>query len=29
MKIYFKNLRKMEDFEQILPFFSMKDLFYF
>ena len=29
MKTYFKNLRTMEDFEQILPFFSMKDLFYF
>ena len=29
MKIYFKNLRTTEDFEQILPFFSMNDLFYF
>ena len=26
MKTYFKNLKKSDDFEQILPFFSIKDL---
>lgn len=29
MKNYFKNLRKSEDFEQIIQFFSFEDLSYF